>query len=200
MARNNSLRPTRSLAMRLAGVPLSDFGKERAIAFSRARTRLSKSIAAHEKSLRHIDWLSETPYPIAIKNLSEIPVIALRRRLNDYSELSVLLDELRRATPAPGVEGALWHSCAHQGVIDCEAFVQVPSQRNGVAGGPSLKRIPAHSVASLAVSGGDDDIEKGHRAISAWLKHTRRIATGVRCELYLGTSHGSALTEIRVPL
>lgn len=197
------LHANQIIALRSAGIPLAELRKVNRSSLERARSIIKSRIADDERTLRHLDALLEFGLDsVAVKIQPPMRVVALRQQLADYDDVYEMLREVRAAFPTgatPGVEGALWHSCKRDGVIDCEAFVTLSNGGAATCGKPEIKEFSSVRAACVAVTGGDEEIEGAYGTLFNWFEKTGNVLSGARCEWYHRTSEGEIVTEVRLP-
>ena len=140
-------------------------------------------------------------YDIAVRTVRPRLVASVRETLASHDECARLFERLSRAPGASAryPRGAVWHACA-PGVIDCEAFLVLPSRHYHVDT-VSLRELPGQQVASL-VYRGDREYLAAYGAMRRWLATSGARIVGPKREIYLdeGGPDTESVTEIQFPI
>jgi DNA-binding transcriptional MerR regulator len=167
---------------------------ERSVEVERARlTRAAARLDAIEHSGH------PAAHEVAVRRAAPRLIASVRDTLASHDESERLFAELEHQAPGHRQRGAIWHACA-EGVIDCEAFVFLPSRVDG-RGRVRVYELPAQRFASL-VYRGDTEYMRAFRAVHTWLAASGSAAAGPKREIYLreagpGTE---SVTEIQFPI
>lgn len=193
----------RVMAMRDAGVLLADLTT--ATALRRTRTRLIRRIRDDVNALRRIEAMLSDGLPaIALKDQPPMRVALLRRRLSNFDDVNVLLDELLKVIPkrAQGlVSGSLWSDCNGRSA-DCTAFIAL-RQSSYFIKGAEIETLPRTRVATLLIDGRSNDaFDCGYRTLNSWIREMGYGLNGPKAEWYLSPlgSGSSTLAELRFPV
>jgi DNA-binding transcriptional MerR regulator len=141
-------------------------------------------------------------HDVVVRGVRPRFIASVRGMLSSHEECARLFDELDRETGGHSrrqERGAIWHACT-EGVVDCEAFVVLPSRSAG-ADRVRVRHLPAQRVASL-VYRGDREYLPAYRAMRSWLAVCGEEIVGPKRELYLesGGPDTESVTEIQFPI
>lgn len=190
-------------------VPTSDMRRRLIL----RRRELERSISQQIEQLADVDaclkafeqGCARGHTEVLVKRTAPRRVASLRSRLKSYQEAGELFSELegrlgpavRRSSP-----GAIWHRCAHEGTIDCEAFVPIPE---GVCAprGVRVHDLAVQRVASILHYGPDETSENTYAAARKWIAARGRRVSGPNHEIYLCQGRDGEendVTEIQFPI
>lgn len=173
------------LALRELGIPLAEVkplvrrrgdASARRSVLERAREELA---AALERSRSSLAWVEagledlarpQGSLPIVLRKARGLAVASLRSELEAYGDIEEVERALRAEEPE-GLRGSqagvVWHRCAHAGVPDGEAFVELRAPlppRSRVQVG----RLPGVTVACAYTDGGEAATEEAFAALHRW--------------------------------
>jgi DNA-binding transcriptional MerR regulator len=194
------------------GVSLSDLrsfmakarsSNERRRLLEEVRRRVEESIQTAQQSLKCIDDALDEISPskrsvcVVLKRRAAIPVASVRAKVDHYTEVVRLEQQLLETIPASSIDklrGVLWHRCADSGSLEAEPFVRV---KHGLGPGSfyDVKSLPAVTLACAYSDLDDDAAEAAYDAIRRWMNVRGYVLAGPKREIYLD----SAL-EIQFPL
>jgi DNA-binding transcriptional MerR regulator len=163
----------------------------------RERARLARAAAR----LELIEQSGHTAaHTVAVRGSGPRLVASIREDLRSYDECDGLFEEIAREVGPQRQRGAIWHTCAGgAGVIDCEAFVFLPS-RVAAGGRLRVRELPGHLMASL-VYRGEQEYAPAYRAMRTWLRVSGASVVGPKREIFLAAGDdGETVTEIQFPI
>jgi DNA-binding transcriptional MerR regulator len=145
-------------------------------------------------ALKELDE-SEQPVPVIVKRRPAVLIASVRSRLQDYSQVGDLQEQLLNALPVQSIgtlRGVLWHSCEATGGIEGEMFVAL-RQRVPARSFYEVKQLPPATLA-CAYTGVEDDWP-AYNAIGRWMQARGYCLAGPKRELHL-----DQLLEVQFPL
>jgi DNA-binding transcriptional MerR regulator len=175
---------------------------------------LAQSIALQQELLADVEARLQALADGRARQRSEVRVMtteprqvaSLRSPLSSYEEAEALFFDLERRlapTDRQGPLGAIWHGCAHNRTIDCEAFVPIWDGLR-LPRGLSGRELPGTTMASVFHFGSDTTHEDTYRAAREWIAARGRKVSGPNHEIYLIHSRGYGeeddVTEIQFSL
>lgn len=178
------------------------------------RRELSESIASQREQLADVEarlaalaeGRARARAEVLLRTTKPRRVAFLRSDLSSYEEADALFVDLERRLDPPdrlGALGAIWHRCANDGAIDCEAFVPV-SDSLRLPRGLSAKELPEARMATVLHFGADEEHESTYRAARRWIADRGRKVSGPNHEIYLSRSDNDRddddITEVQFPL
>jgi DNA-binding transcriptional MerR regulator len=156
----------------------------------------SQSLKCIDAALAELDALKR-PISVVVKRRPEVPIVSVRVKVKNYTEILRFEHELLNDLPARsigGLRGVLWHRCADSGSLEGEPFVAL-KHKVPFRSFYDVKQLPAATLACSYSRLDDVSAEQGYDAIRKWMSVRNYQLAGPKREIYL-----DQMLEIQFPL